>query len=433
MVGLAALALLTALSAAGPATEPDRIGLMRAAIDLACKAKGRSDLHLIGRRLPGIAPVDPLPQDTRLVNGWRQTYPLEVGHLIIDWLAPRGLLHHIRLQLDVDGQGTPSVYALVDHRCKIKAARHMRYDSAGKPISIVHLGSSLRPTGRQELIDPPVPAAHDPGGVPVAVVDTGVNYMLPAIGPRLARDDQGALVGYDFWDLDARPFDANPHRSAFFPGRHGTKVASLIAAEAPIAKLLPYRYPRPNMQRFGDLVDHAADRGARVLNMSLVSFHRPEWHAFEVAIIRHPNILFVVAAGNDRRNLDHRPVYPAALSYPNMITVTAATGGGRLVKDANWGRSTVDLMVPADQIEVIDFDGSSRVVTGSSYGAARVTALVACLLAAYPDWSMEQVKDRLFRLAIQPSEDGLVAAGFIPEPIFGQQGACSTRRPQAAI
>ncbi|MGI9494124.1 MAG: S8 family serine peptidase [Geminicoccaceae bacterium] len=422
-----------ALSLASPAAGPDRVELMRAAIKLACKAEGRSDLYKLGHQLPGIDSVDPLPLDTWLVNGWRKIYPLNVGYLTIDWLAPRGHLHHIRLQLNLDDRGTPSVYALVDHRCKIKAARQMRYDENREPISIVHLGSSLQPTGRQEPIDPPVPLADDPGGIPVAIVDTGVNYMLPAIGPRLARDHRGALIGYDYWDLDPRPFDANPDRSAFFPARHGTEVASLIAAEAPIAKLLPYRYPRPDMQRFADLVDHAASQGVRVLNMSLVSFHKSEWSAFEAAMARYPEMLFVVAAGNDRRNIDERPVYPAGLTFPNMITVTAATGKGRLAKDANWGVAAVDLMVPADGVEVIDFDGARRSVTGSSYGAARVTALAACLLAAYPDWPIAKIKDRLFKHAIRSSEDGLVGIGFIPEHVFGQQGACSTRRPNAAI
>ena len=433
MVGPAALAVLVALSAASLAAEPDRLSLMRAAIGLACEVKGRSDLHNLGHRLPGIASVDPLPLDTRLVNGWRKIYPLDVGHLTIDWLAPRGHLHHIRLQLDLDDQGTPSVYALIDRRCKIKAARQIRYDDHDEPTSIAHLGSSLQPTGRREPIDPPVPLAHDPGGIPVAIVDTGVNYMLPAIGPRLARDRQGGLIGYDFWDLDPRPFDANPHRSAFFPARHGTEVASLIAAEAPVAKLLPYRYPRPDMQRFADLVDHAASQGVRVLNMSLVSFHKAEWRAFEAAMARYPEMLFVVAAGNDRRNIDVRPVYPAGLTFPNMITVTAATGEGQLAKDANWGVAAVDLMVPAAGIEVIDFDGAKRMVTGSSYGAARVTALAACLLAAYPDWPVAKVKNRLFKHAVRSAQDGLVGIGFIPENVFGQQGACSTRRPNAAI
>ena len=117
---LAAFACCLLLSTIGSAAEVDRVSIMRAAIELACNAEGRSDLNLIGHRLPGIVPVDPLPQETRLVNGWRRVYPLDIGHLFIDWLAPRGQLYHIRLQLDRDDQGTPGVYALVDAHCKIR-------------------------------------------------------------------------------------------------------------------------------------------------------------------------------------------------------------------------------------------------------------------------------------------------------------------------
>lgn len=434
MVGRAlALALMLAFSSAAEAAGADPVAVMRSAITLACEAKGRGDARRIGRRLSGVKPVDALPADTRLTNGWRWIFPLEIGHLSIDWLAPRGHLHHVRLQMDRDDQGTPSLYALLDHRCKIRAARRMAYDDAGRPIGIEHLDARLEPTGEVEPIDPPVPTAPDPGGEPVAVVDTGVNYLLPAIASRLARDEDGGLLGYDYWDLDRRPFDSNPHRSVFFPARHGTEVASLIAAEAPVARLLPFRYPRPDMQRFGDLIRDAASQGARVLNMSLVSFHRRDWAAFETAMAEHPEILFVVAAGNDGRDIDRRPVFPAALRFPNLIAVTTATADGRLAASANWGPASVDLMAPADPIEVTDFNGMPQMVSGSSYAAARVTSLATCLLAAYPQWPTDRIKQRLFGLAIDPAQDGVVGVGFIPEDRFGQLGACSTRRPEGAI
>ena len=415
------------------AETPDPVPVMRSAIELACKATGRSDARRIGRRLAGVKPVDALPSDTRLTNGWRWIFPLEIGRLTIDWLAPRGHLHHVRLQLDRDDRGTPRLYALIDHRCTMRAARQIVYDGDGRPVRILHLDASLTPTGTEEPIDPPVPKADDPGGEPVAIVDTGVNYLLPSIARRLARDENGDLAGYDFWDLDRRPFDSNPHRSPFFPARHGTEVASLIAAEAPVAKLLAYRFPRPDMTRFRDLVDHAAGQGVRVLNLSLVSFHRQEWAALETAMMAHPEMLFVVAAGNDGRHVDKRPVFPAALSHANMIAVTTATKEGHLARGANWGRASIDLMVPADPVMVTGFDGLRRMVSGSSYAAARVTALAACLLAAYPGWRTTQIRDRLFALAVRPAGDGLVAVGFMPETVFGRLGACTTRRPEGAI
>ena len=210
----------------------------------------------------------------------------------------------------------------------------------------------------------PVPPHTDPGGLPVAIIDTGVNYLLPEINRRLARDPAGMLLGYDFWDLDERPFDVHPRRSAFYPDHHGTTIASIVLAEAPVARLLPYRYPRPDMSRLAMLVEHAASHGARIVNLSLTSFDRAEWAAFEQAATRHPEILFVVAAGNDNRDIDRCPVYPAALPLDNLITVTAARADGHLARGVNWGPRTVDLMVEADGVLALGFDGRLAPVSG---------------------------------------------------------------------
>ncbi|MCP4392403.1 MAG: hypothetical protein GY802_29195 [Gammaproteobacteria bacterium] len=64
-----------------------------------------------------------------------------------------------------------------------------------------------------------------------------------------ARDADNRLIGYDFWDMDDRPYDAHPVNSEFFVQRHGTRSASILLREAPAIELVPYRYPRPDMSR----------------------------------------------------------------------------------------------------------------------------------------------------------------------------------------
>jgi subtilisin family serine protease len=277
-----------------------------------------------------------------------------------------------------------------------------------------------------------VPPHADPGGIPVAVIDTGVNYLLPEINRRLARDPRGALLGYDYWDLDDRPFDFNPLRSPFLPDRHGTRIASLVLAEAPVARVLPYRYPHPDMTRMASLVDAAAANGVRLINLSLVGRQRDEWRAFEEAAARHPEILFIVAAGNDGRDLDRQPVYPAALALDNLITVTAAQADGQLAQGVNWGRETVDLMVEAERVLVLDFDGRRRQVSGSSYATARITALAACLLAMHPEWPSATLRARLFAHAHPTSGTASVGQGFIGNPLAHQRGACHGAAPTAS-
>ena len=62
-----------------------------------------------------------------------------------------------------------------------------------------------------------------------------------------------------------------------------------------------------------------------------------DWRSFEQAAAKHPEMLFVVSAGNNGRDIDTRPVYPAALKLANMITVTSAGADGRLARGSNWG------------------------------------------------------------------------------------------------
>jgi subtilisin family serine protease len=404
---------------------------VRSALDLACAVRSRNELRDLGERLVGVRPLDE-PTMSYLTWGRRWAYPLEEGRLTLDWVAPRNQLPQLRVQYD--GGGTrPEVLAIVDHRCTLRAARRLHYNPDGVAEWLEELDDALEPNGHRQPLNPPVPAHADPGGLSVALVDTGVNYLLPQINSRLARAPDGRLVGYDFWDLDARPFDIHPLRSAFFPDHHGTATASIVLGEAPVVRLLPYRYPRPDMIRLGALIEHAASHGARIVNLSLASFDRAEWRAFEQAAARHPEILFVVAAGNNDRDIDRRPVFPAALALDNLIAVTAAQADSRLARGVNWGPRAVDLMVETEGIRALSFDGARTPVRGSSYATARVTALAACLLAAHPDWPVATLRARIFALARPPIAAGYVAQGFIADPTTRTRGACLNGPPPSGV
>jgi subtilisin family serine protease len=176
------------------------------------------------------------------------------------------------------------------------------------------------------------------------------------------------------------------------------------------------------------LVDAAATRGIRVMNLSLATRNRDEWLPFLAAAQAQPEMLFVGAAGNFGRNIEEQPAYPASFDLANMVVVTSATADGRLSEGVNWGPSAVDLMVRGEVL-ALDFDGERRRASGSSYATARVSALAACLLADRPKWSTAELKAALLREAL-PDEAGQVAAGFVPDAALGTRGGC--RRQMAA-
>lgn len=388
------LLLILALIAAPPALAANSVAtLLTAAIALAC-AENPVDLDAMAEALPGN--IKRIAEDPIVLGeetfGWRRQFTFVHGgelHLTrlttwrrieVEYSAPHG---------DV---ARPHTIAVADTDCRITMARRLTYDPAGNAEAIEILGPELAPTGQRERLNPATPPGLDPGGVTVALVDTGVNYLLPTIAGGLAHHGDGALVGYDYWDMDARPFDADPARSLFFPQRHGTRVASVILAEASKVRLIPYRYSQTDPGRMADLIADAAKNGARIVNLAMASNRIEHWDGFRAGALAHPDILFVVSAGDDNRDLDRRPVYPAAFIIPNMLVIATADGFGEPAPGSNWGKGTVDLLVPGEQVPVINFHGAATTASGADFAAPRVTALAARLLADHPDWTATDLK-----------------------------------------
>ena len=112
--------------------------------------------------------------------------------------------------------------------------------------------------------------------------------------------------------------------SLFRIARHGTGTASLLLREAPFIDLVPYRYPRPDMSRMQALVEHAAENQVHIIGLPLGGNDAEQWTSFTSAAKQHPDILFIASAGNNGRNVDIHPVYPASLDLDNLLVVTSS-------------------------------------------------------------------------------------------------------------
>ncbi len=310
----------------------------------------------------------------------------------------------------------PLSMVIADGGCTIRSGRQLR-EEEGAWQYLDHLEDDLETLRWSETLQAPWPSGEDPGGVRVALVDSGLAYDLEHFRNHLARDQDGNSLGYDFWDMDPWPYDGDTSRGPFLPIRHGTPVASIIVREAPDAALIPFRYPRPDMTRMAELVERASASGARILAMPLGSRKSDEWSAFEQALKRH-DLLAIVSAGNDGKDIDRNPVFPASSMLENIITVTSADQFGRLAAGSNWGEQSVDIMVPAENIDVIDFRGASGKASGSSYAVPRIAALAVRILSEDPALSALELKEQIFsRAAPSPFETrGKVAVGWIADP-----------------
>lgn len=158
-------------------------------------------------------------------------------------------------------------------------------------------------------------------GVVVAVIDTGVDYSIQALGGKLGVK---VIGGYDYVDMDEDPLDLDGH---------GTAVAGIIAANgtnfkgiAPGAKLLAYRIFGLNetveTYMIIQAIERAIEDGADIVNLSLGGGidRRLLWKVGQRAVQR--GVLLVAAAGNDGPDRDS--LYAPA-SLPPYIGVGATT------------------------------------------------------------------------------------------------------------
>ncbi|MDE2789866.1 MAG: S8 family serine peptidase [Paracoccaceae bacterium] len=401
--------------------EPeDEAQWLRLAVDRICPLPGLSGLEA-----QDAIPGSWLLEETRYPDG---DNPLRIvvrlmlpraDEIVIERRQFNGRLRQFRVSYAVhDGDGTrPSRLAIADGGCAIRSGRALRAEGEIWRY-LDQLDSDLATLRWTETLQAPWPNGQDDGGVRIAHVDSGLAYDLPLFRNRLARDSGGNPLGYDFWDLDPWPYDGDVSRGTFLPIRHGTAVASVLATEAPDARLIPYRYPRPDMSRMGELVTRAVNSGARILALPLGSRDPEEWRAFEKAL-RGLDILAIVSAGNDGRDIDEDPVFPAAFPNENIITVTSADSFGRLASGSNWGAISVDIMLPAENLGIVDFRGASGTASGSSYAVPRLAALAARILARSPELTIAELRARILaRATPSPFErEDVVSVGWIPDPL----------------
>lgn len=216
----------------------------------------------------------------------------------------------------------------------------------------------------------------DPGMV-IAVIDSGVAFEHPDLIPNVwtnvgeipdnGLDDDGNgyvddLHGWDFVNDDNNPSDYS--RDLYGDG-HGTHVAGIIAAAGNNgigttgvmwrARIMALQvFDLFQVAAFEGIqnslilaaVEYAVDNGARIINCSFGGYGRSSalFDVFNLANER--GVLVMAAAGNESRNNDLLPVYPAGYDLPNIVSVAAFDEDGGLAAYSNYGQASVDVAAP---------------------------------------------------------------------------------------
>lgn len=244
-------------------------------------------------------------------------------------------------------------------------------------------------------------------GVIVAVLDSGVQLTHPDLAANLWRNpDEVPGNGKDD-DNNGYVDDVNGANIFTDNGNvnddegHGTHVAGIIAARAgngiggsglaPNARIMAVKVLDANRSGNSSLlasgIHYAVDEGARILNVSINGDGTSPDLTAALHYATEKGATIVASAGNNSRNLDLTPSYPASSNEPSVLTVTATDEGGGIVGFANRGLRSVDLAAPGEMILSTARGSGYENRSGTSMAAPYVAGALALLSAARPDLS----------------------------------------------
>ena len=270
------------------------------------------------------------------------------------------------------------------------------------------------------------------GNVAVAVLDSGIDVSHPDLAANVwtnpgeqagnGRDDDGNgfvddVNGADVVNRDGHPADGNGHGTAVAGvigarGANGTGIAGVAWR----VRLMPVKVLDDSGWGTTATViaglEYALSEGARVVNMSL---NGPDASVALEETIRQAEargVLVVTSAGNDGLDRDRVPSYPASAASPAVVAVASSSYGGGLARASAYGRTSVDIAAPGDEVLTTDRLGRYGVRSGTSFAAAYVSGGAALLASARPDASWRQLRRALMASARRGGGfDGLVASG----------------------
>jgi serine protease len=122
--------------------------------------------------------------------------------------------------------------------------------------------------------------------------------------------------------------------------------------------------------------------------------------------------LFVAAAGNQGRDADVKPMYPAAFNLDNVVSVAASDRNDKLVSWSNYGVKSVDVAAPGVEILSTNPNKNYGLRSGTSMATPQVTAVIAMVWVLRPEWTYQQVINWVLSTADRvPSLTGKVASG----------------------
>ena len=254
----------------------------------------------------------------------------------------------------------------------------------------------------------------------ITVLDTGVDYTHPDLAPNMWKnpkeiagnyiDDDGNgwvddVYGADFYWYDADPMDD------YLGIYHGTHVSGTIGAQgnngvgvtgvAWNTKIMALKFLDPYGYGYTSDAIAAMDYAAKIkvinnyrmiINNSWGGDSYSQALYNEIDYLRGLGILFTAAAGNDNRNTDPSPVYPAGYNLPNVISVGASDAWDNRAYFSNYGCNSVEVYAPGVDIYSTMAYGGYQYLSGTSMATSHVSAMLGLVWSQNPTAGWRKIK-----------------------------------------
>ncbi len=258
--------------------------------------------------------------------------------------------------------------------------------------------------------------------------DTGANfkedleefkdYVYDNLNYNLNKDFDGRKpVGDNPEDINDKKYGNNiVYSKERKDSSHGTHVAGIIAQSrnngiggdgvAATVEIMPIRAV-PNGDEYDKdialAIRYAVDNGAKVINGSFGKDYSPhkEWVWDAMKYAENKDVLIILAAGNDGKNVDLEANYPEDTAdkktelVNNVIKVGAINYnyGETIVADfSNYGADNVDVFAPGVEVYATVPGNSFKYQQGTSMAAPNVAGVAALIRSYYPNLKASQVK-----------------------------------------
>jgi subtilisin len=245
-------------------------------------------------------------------------------------------------------------------------------------------------------------------GVKVGIIDTGIDYTHPDLAANY-------VLGYDFVNKDWDPFDDNGHGThvagiiaAIDDGPnvlYGGNTVSVVGAAPQVSLYIAKSLDSDGVGTTSNIVaalNQAAKYGVDVVNMSIGSPFSSRTLRAACDHAYAAGVLLVAAAGNEAL-----PWLDVPARYGSVLSVAAINEANQRAAFSNYN-SSLELCAPGVDVlstmpgypvtltqapygYQMDYDALS----GTSMACPQVTAAAALVVAAHPEWTNVQVRQRL--------------------------------------